>query len=87
MLAIVIEIVLFIATVAVLGAAAVVGLKRFTPLGTYIRQLENKRRIASLEALTCPKHGAHREDELVRLSGGAVLCPECYQETMNGNFD
>ena len=87
MYAILMESALFIATLAVLGAFVLLGLKRYTPLGTYWRQLDNRRRIERVEALTCPKHGAHREDQLVRLSGGDVLCPECYQETMNGQFD
>ena len=87
MFAIMLESAAFIAVLAVLGALSVVALRRFTPMGTYWRQIENRRRILRGEALTCPKHGTHREDQLVRLSGGEVLCPECYEETMNGQFD
>lgn len=87
MFAIVIESAVFIVVLAVLGAISVTALRRFTPMGTYWSQIGNRRRILRGEALTCAKHGTHREDQLVRLTGGEVLCPECYQETMNGQFD
>ena len=87
MIAILLVSVAFLAVLAVLGALSVVALKRFTPMGTYWRQIENRRRIERGEALTCPIHGIHREDQLVRLSGGEAICPECYEETFNGRID
>ena len=87
MLPIILEAALFITLVVTAGAVVFTGLKRFTPLGTRLRQNENRRRILMLEALTCAKHGVHDERDLVRLPGGETMCPECYLEVMNGKFD
>ena len=87
MLPIILEAALFLALVVTAGALVFAGLRRFTPLGTRLRQIENRRRILQLEALTCPTHGVHEERELVRLPDGETMCPQCYQEAMNGKLD
>lgn len=83
---IIFESALFIAALAMLGALAFSALKRFTPLGLRLRQIENRRRIEREEALDCPLHGPHDERTFVRLPGGVTLCPECYKETMHGKL-
>jgi len=80
MVTIIFEGVLFIALVAVSVALVVYGLVSFTPLGTWIRQTANRRRVEREAALTCPVHGYHPERDLVRLPGGTQTCPECYAE-------
>jgi hypothetical protein len=86
MLAILLESALFIALVALLGALFFAVVRDFTPLGTYLRQVANRRQIERALDQDCPTHGHHDERELVRLPGGATMCPECYQETMNGKL-
>jgi len=87
MLPIILEVALFVALVVTAGVLVFAGLRRFTPLGTHLQQIENRRRILQLEALTCPVHGVHDERDLVRLPGGETMCPKCYQEVMNGKLD
>lgn len=87
MLQIIIEAVLFVVLVGTAGAIVFVTLRRFTPLGTRLQQIENRRRILQLESLTCPVHGVHDERDLVRLPDGETMCPQCYQEVMNGKLD
>jgi hypothetical protein len=86
MSAIIIESALFIAALAMLGALAFSALKHFTPLGLRLRQTANRLRIERQEALSCPQHGPHDEQALVRLPGGVTMCPECYKETMHGKL-
>ena len=87
MLPIIIEVALFVTLVVTAGALVFTGLRRFTPLGTRLRQIENRRRILMLESLTCATHGVHAEGDLVRLPDGETMCPQCYQEVMNGKLD
>ena len=86
MIAILLEIALFIALVALLGALFFAVLRDHSPLGTYLRQVANRRQIERALDLDCATHGHHDERELVRLPGGAPMCPECYQEIMNGKL-
>jgi hypothetical protein len=83
MVTIILEGVLFIALVAVLVALVAYGAVSFTPLGTWIRQTANRRRVEREAALTCPVHGYHPERDLVRLPGGTPTCPECYAEAFH----
>ncbi len=85
MLAIIFESALFVAFLAALGAL-VVSLLQSSPLGTRLTQIQNRRRLEREVAASCPVHGPHDERDLVRLPGGATLCPECYQETLDGRF-
>lgn len=87
MIVILIEGVLFVAAVAAFTAFVVWGLKAFTPLGTRLKQTENRRLIDEHAALTCPIHGWQAPETLVRLPSGEPLCSKCYQETLYGQLD
>lgn len=80
MVTIILEGVLFIALSAMAVALVAYGVLGFTPVGRWIRQTANRRRIERRSALTCPVHGYHRELDLVRLPGGERICPQCYAE-------
>ena len=87
MFAIIVESVLFAALVAAVGALFFALLTHFTPLGVRLRQIRNRRVVERLAARNCPRHGPQREDALVRLSDGDTMCPTCYQEMLDGQFD
>jgi hypothetical protein len=55
----------------------------FTPLGARLRGTRNRKRLERELALTCPLHGAQREEEMVRLPSGDLLCPVCYKEAIH----
>jgi hypothetical protein len=76
--------VLFVALVATVAALFYLGVRWFSPLGPRLAQTQNRRRISTAAERLCPTHGPHDEDQMVRLKDGALLCPECYMETMNG---
>jgi hypothetical protein len=80
MVTIILEGALFIALCAVAVALLAYGVLGFTPLGRWVRQTANRRRIERRAALTCPTHGYHGERDLVRLPGGDRMCPQCYAE-------
>ena len=82
--AIIIEGVLFVALIAAGGALLYWILVTITPAGARIRQTQNRVRIDRVAELTCPIHGLHAEDELVRLANGERVCPDCYKETHHG---
>jgi hypothetical protein len=81
---IIIEGVLFAVLVAAVGALIYLVLMYFTPAGVRLRQTRNRRRLERAADLVCPIHGPRTTNELVRLTSGDVLCPECYKETLNG---
>lgn len=87
MLAIILEGVLFVALLAAGGSLFVFGVLYLTPLGIRFRQTQNRKRIERAAELVCPVHGAHAEHDLVRLSGGDRICPECFQEAVHGIVD
>jgi len=78
---------LFVAAIVAAGAFFLWGVKAFTPLGTRLRQVENRRLIDEHAALTCPIHGWQAPDSLVRFPSGEPLCSKCYQETLYGQLD
>lgn len=80
---IIIEGVLFVALIAAGAALLYFLLVYFTPTGIRIRQAKNRKRLDRAAALVCPIHGPCAEEELVRLPGGDVLCPDCYKETLH----
>lgn len=80
---IIIEGVLFVALIAAVAALLYLVVLYFTPTGVRIRQAQNRRRLERAAALVCPIHGPCAEEQLVRLPGGDVLCPECYKETLH----
>lgn len=82
MLAIVMEGVLFAALVVACGALLFFLVTTFTPLGKRMREVRNRKDIERAADLTCPIHGAYREDEVVRLPSGDRVCPHCFKETV-----
>ena len=85
MLAILIEGVLFVAAIAMAAALLFQLILRFTPVGVWVRQTQNRRQLERAAELTCPIHGLRAETDLVRLTNGERVCPECYKETIDGN--
>jgi hypothetical protein len=83
MTAILIEGVLFVALIAAGGALVAFLLMEFTPVGVWLRQTLNRRRIDSAAALVCPIHGPRHPHDLVRLASGEKMCPDCYKETLS----
>jgi hypothetical protein len=79
--------VLFVAAIVAVAAFFMWGLKAFTPLGTRLRQSENRRLIDEHAELTCPIHGWQAPESLVRLPSGEPFCSQCYQETVHGQLD
>jgi hypothetical protein len=86
MFVIILEGVLFVALVATAGALLILGVWYLTPLGRRLHQARNRRRIDRAAELACPIHGVHRERDLVRLTSGEEMCPECYKETVDVNY-
>jgi hypothetical protein len=84
MSAIIIEGVLFVALLAALGTLLYLVVLYATPVGIRLRQTANRRRLERAADLVCPIHGPRSANDLVRLPSGEVLCPDCYQETLNG---
>ncbi len=84
MVGILMEGVLFVAIVAAMAALLFYAAVAFTPLGRRIRETRNRKRLEQELELTCPFHGAQREDEMVRLPSGDRLCPVCYKEAIHG---
>jgi hypothetical protein len=81
---IIIEGVLFVALLATVGALFYYVIMYLTPVGERFRQTQNRRRLDSAAALVCPIHGPRSSKDLVRLTSGELLCPECYKETFHG---
>ena len=81
---IILEGVLFVALVAAVGTLFYLVVLYFTPVGVRLRQTRNRRRIERAAELVCPIHGPRSTNELVRLTSGELLCPDCYKETFNG---
>jgi hypothetical protein len=79
--------VLFVALIATVAALLVFVVLHVTPLGIRLRQTRNRRRIERAAERACPVHGPHEEHELVRLASGERICPDCFQEAMNGKLD
>ena len=84
---IVVEGILFIALLAALAVLVWVGLVQHTPFGLRLRQARNRRRIDRNAELRCPVHGAHSEQELIRLTSGERVCPVCYEEAVQGKIE
>jgi hypothetical protein len=83
MTAIIIEGVLFVAFIAAVGTLFYVILMYLTPVGVRLRQTRNRRRLDRAADLVCPIHGPRATTDLVRLTSGELLCPDCYKETLN----
>lgn len=81
---IIIEGVLFVALIAAVGALVYLVFMYFTPAGVRFRQARNRRRIDRAAELVCPIHGPRNHSDLVRLTSGELICPDCYKETVHG---
>ena len=81
---IILEGVLFVALLATGAALLYFVLVQFTPVGVRLRQTQNRRQIDRTAELNCPIHGPRKENDLVRLASGEVMCPDCYKETVHG---
>lgn len=81
---IILEGVLFVALLATGAALLYLALVQFTPVGVRLRQTRNRRQIDRAAELNCPIHGPRDEKDLVRLTSGDVICPDCYKETVHG---
>ena len=84
---IIMEGVLFVALIATLAVLLSIILLQFTPLGMRLRQTKNRREIERAAELVCPVHGPHDVHELVRLSSGEQICPDCFKEAVDGKHD
>ena len=87
MLPILLEGLLFVASIATIGALVFFLTRSSTPLGLRSRQTKNRERIEREVELVCPIHGAHTEEQLVRLQSGENICPDCFREAMKGIVD
>jgi hypothetical protein len=84
MSSIIVEGVLFVALLATGAALLYFVLVQFTPVGVRLRQTQNRRQLDRAAELTCPIHGPRKENDLVRLASGDLMCPDCYKETVHG---
>lgn len=80
---IIVDGVLFVALLAAGGALLYWLLMMFSPAGTRIRQIANRKRLDRAAGMDCPIHGLTTEDQLVRLASGERVCPDCYKETLD----
>lgn len=87
MIPIILEGALFVALIAAGGALLLALLFHFTPLGLSWKQRRNRQLIEREAARNCSRHGPQREAALVRLRDGQTLCPQCYQEILDGKLD
>jgi hypothetical protein len=87
MIAILLEGLLFVASIATIVALVFYVTRSSTSLGLRAKQTENRERIERELDLVCPIHGAHTEEQLVRLQSGERICPECFRDAMKGIVD
>ena len=81
---IIIEGVLFVALLATVGTLFYFVIMYLTPVGERYRQTQNRRRLDNAAELVCPIHGPRPSTDLVRLTSGELMCPECYKEIIHG---
>ena len=85
MIVILLEGVLFVAAIAMLAALLFSLILKFTPVGVWVRQNQNRKKLERAAELTCPIHGLRSEMDLIRLTNGERVCPDCYKESIDGN--
>jgi hypothetical protein len=85
MLVIILEGVLFVAAIAMVAALLFSVILKFTPIGVWVRQNQNRKKLERAAELTCPIHGLRSEMDLIRLTSGERVCPDCYKESIDGN--
>ncbi|MEO6208854.1 MAG: hypothetical protein ABIQ10_01895 [Gemmatimonadaceae bacterium] len=87
MIEILLEGLLFVASIATIAALVFYVTRKSTSLGLRAQQNENRLSIEREAELVCPIHGEHTEEQLVRLESGERICPECFREAMKGIVD
>lgn len=87
MIPILVEGLLFVASITTIGALVFFLTRSSTPLGLRSLQNKNRERIEREAELVCSIHGPHTEEQLVRLESGERICPECFREAMKGIVD
>jgi hypothetical protein len=87
MIAILLEGLLFVASIATIAALVFFFTRSSTSLGVRAKQNENRRVIEREIDLVCPIHGPHTEEQLVRLESGERICPDCFRDAMKGIVD
>ena len=87
MISILLEGLLFVASIATVAALVFFVARSSTSLGLRAQQNKNRQAIERELDLVCPIHGEHTEDQLVRLDSGERICPECFREAMKGIVD
>jgi hypothetical protein len=87
MAAIIVEWVLFAALIVTGVVLVKFVVEHYTPMGQRMRQTRNRKRIDRLVDGRCPTHGLQREEDLVRLESGEVICPLCYREAIDPRLE
>ncbi|MEO8880489.1 MAG: hypothetical protein ABI446_08830 [Gemmatimonadaceae bacterium] len=84
MIEILLEGLLFVASIATIAALVFYVTRSSTSLGLRAQQNRNRQEIEREAERVCPVHGEHAEEQLVRLESGERICPECFREAMKG---
>jgi tRNA 2-selenouridine synthase SelU len=87
MIQILLEGLLFVASIATIAALVFYLTRSSTSLGLRAQQNRNREAIERELDLVCSIHGKHTEEQLVRLDSGERICPECFREAMKGIVD
>lgn len=82
MVAILLESIVFLTMLGALLAVVLFAIVRWTPIGTRLRQVANRRAIEARQLTRCPIHGDQPESSLVRLKTGGVICSLCFKEAV-----
>jgi hypothetical protein len=87
MIEILLEGLLFVASIATIAALVFYLTRSSTSLGVRAQQNRNREAIERELDLVCSIHGNHAEEQLVRLESGERICPECFRDAMKGIVD
>jgi len=87
MIEILLEGLLFVASIATIAALVFYLTRSSTSLGVRAQQNRNRQAIERELDLVCSIHGKHKEEQLVRLDSGERICPDCFREAMKGIVD
>ncbi len=83
MLAILLEIVLFVATLVAAAVAVFTLAWHRSQAGLQWRQVRNRHAAERRASQQCAIHGRQAPERLVRLKSGETVCPQCFEEAMN----
>ena len=87
MIEILLEGLLFVASIATIAALVFYLTRSSTSLSLRAQQNRNREAIERELDLVCSIHGKHTEAQLVRLDSGERICPECFREAVKGIVD